>query len=56
MKKYIYLDGRNTRYANLIVIRDFWGNYFSPYLFKIIDIYIDLFYNLVNYSKLLAII
>jgi len=34
MKESIYLGGRNTRYANLIVIRDFWGKQFSPYLFK----------------------
>lgn len=55
MKDSIYLGGRNTRYANFIVIRDFGENTFPLTYLKIIDIYIDLFYNLVNYSKLLAI-
>jgi hypothetical protein len=55
MKTY-YLGGRNTRYADFIVIRDFRGKNFPLISLKIIDIYIDLSYNLVNYSKLLAII
>ncbi len=51
-----YLGGRNTRFSDFIVIRDFRGKNFPLTYLKIIDIYIDLFYNLVNYSKLLAII